>query len=80
MISAAKQTIKGMQILSSIEKFTKKLAKDVYYDIGDTDHPQCPVCGAKMTFHGGALEYGDGYWDCPDCDFTFTEDDLSRYD
>ena len=65
--------------MADIEVFMKKLANDVYYGEGDTDHPRCPVCGAEMTFHGGKLEYGDGYWECADCDFTFTEDDLNEY-
>ena len=66
-------------MMADIEVFMKKLAKAVYYGTGDTDHPQCPVCGGEMTFHGGKLEYGDGYWVCADCDFTFTEDDLNEY-
>ncbi len=61
------------------EKFFKKFADDVYYGIGDTDHPKCPQCGGTMTFHGGDLPLGDGYWDCENCDCTFTEDEVNEY-
>ena len=62
------------------ERFLKRLAKDIFNANGrDTDHPKCPQCGQRMTFHGGDLEYGDGYWDCKGCDFTFTEDELNQY-
>ena len=31
-----------------------------------------------MTFHGGDLDYGDGYWNCDSCDYSFTEDDMNN--
>lgn len=63
------------------KKFLKQLAEDVYYcsTTRDTDHPTCPKCGGNMTFHGGDLSYGDGYWDCDGCTYTFTEDELNEY-
>lgn len=60
------------------KKFLTTLAEDVYYGHSgrDTDHPICPNCGGRMTFHGGDLTYGEGYWDCDSCDYSFTEDEL----
>lgn len=66
--------------MSKIDKFLKKQAYNVYYGIGDPDHPPCPICGDRMEFHGGRRKAGNGYWDCPSCDFTFTETDLSNVD
>ena len=44
------------------------------------DHPPCPRCGNEMDFHArdarGEFSSGDGYWECPDCDFRFYEDQL----
>ena len=31
-----------------------------------------------MTFHGGDLDYGDGYWNCDSYDYSFTEDDMNN--
>lgn len=56
--------------------FLKALAEAVYYGEGDTDHPECPECGEKMKFYGGDRAYGDGYWECSSCGYTFTESDL----
>ena len=63
------------------DNFFKRLARDVYYgDTGrDTDHPKCPQCGKRMTFHGGDLPLGDGYWECSRCGFSFSEDELEEH-
>ena len=66
--------------MSKYKKFLGEMAKDVYWGNGEPDHPICPSCGATMDFHGGDLAIGDGYWDCPDCDYSFTEDDLKDYE
>lgn len=66
--------------MASIKKFLKQQAYNVYYGYGDTDHPDCPNCGSIMNFHGGERALGCGYWDCPGCDFTFSEDDLNNID
>ena len=66
--------------MASIKKFLKKQASDVFYGEGNPDHPDCPVCGSTMNFHGGDRQMGEGYWDCSGCDFTFTEDDLRGID
>ena len=66
--------------MSRYGKFLRKQAKDVYWGNGEPDHPTCPDCGATMDFHGGDLAIGDGYWDCPGCDYSFTEDDLEDYE
>ena len=66
--------------MSRFAKFLKELASDVYWGEGNPDNPTCPNCGAKMSFHGGDREYGDGYWDCPGCDYTVTEEDISDID
>lgn len=60
--------------------FLESQAHDVYWCEGNPDTPTCPQCGATMQFHGGDLAIGDGYWDCPGCSFTFTENDLSEFD
>lgn len=66
--------------MADIKRFMKKQAKAVYYGEGNPDNPTCPVCGSMMSFHGGDRTIGNGFWDCPSCDFTFTEDDLSGID
>ena len=63
-----------------ILRFLSALAKDVFWCEGTPDHPTCPHCGSTMSFHGGVRWYGEGFWDCPGCDFSFTEDDLSKFD
>ena len=47
--------------------------------IPDTDHPTCPECGASMNFYGGDRALGEGYWECPNCNYTFTEEDVREY-
>ena len=62
------------------KKWLKELAEDVYNGIGDCDHPECPECGSKMKFYGGDRAYGDGYWECSSCGYSFTENDLPEID
>ena len=50
-----------------------------FRDIDDSDHPGCPECGTTMDCFFGDRDYGDGYWECPNCGFKFTEADLDRY-
>lgn len=59
--------------------FFRSFAEAVYYGEGDTDHPDCPRCGDTMEFHGGDRPYGEGYWDCSSCDYSFTEERLNRH-
>ena len=66
--------------MASVKKFLKEQAYNVYYGQGNPDHPDCPHCGSTMEFHGGERDLDTGYWDCPGCDFTFTEDDLNSID
>ena len=47
--------------------------------IDDSDAPPCPRCGAIMTFYGGDLPLGEGHWDCPECGFGVTEEELEPY-
>ena len=64
------------------KKFLKELAYDVYYGHSggrDTDHPTCPKCGGTMNFHGGDRNYGEAYWDCNSCSYSFTEKELNKY-
>lgn len=63
--------------------FAKKLKKLVefgYQEGLDSDHPDCPECGGVMDFYGhdedGDFDYGDGYWECPDCGYSISEDEL----
>lgn len=58
----------------------KKQVKAVFYGECTPDNPKCPYCHSVMNFHGGDRAPGSGYWDCPGCDFTFTEDDLNSID
>jgi len=48
--------------------------------VADSDHPDCPKCGARMNFYGhdenGDFPLGEGYWECPDCGFSITENEL----
>ena len=62
-------------------KFLKDLARDVYegHSERDTDHPTCPQCGSQMDFYGGDLPIGDGHWDCENCGYSFTEDEMNEY-
>ena len=50
------------------------------YSSVNADHPDCPQCGGTMNFYGhdenGDFEYGEGYWECPDCGFKFTESEF----
>lgn len=66
--------------MSQYKSFLKQQAHDVYWDEGNPDNPTCPNCGATMAFHGGMLKIGEGYWDCPNCDYKFTENDLNEFD
>lgn len=44
-----------------------KIAHDVFWGKGDTDHPSCPECGSTMNFFGGDdVPFGDAVWKCPD--------------
>lgn len=62
-------------------KYFKRLASDVYWgDTGrDVDHPKCPQCGKRMVFYDGDLSYGEGHWDCNNCGYTFTENELNEH-
>ena len=60
-------------------KFMKYLAEAVYYGEGNTDEPECPACKETMEFYGGERPYGDGYWECPDCGYSVTENDINKY-
>ena len=66
--------------MAKFKKFLKQQAHDVYWGEGNPDTPICPNCRATMEFHGGSLSFGDGYWDCTDCDYTFTESNLREFD
>lgn len=68
----------------SIFDFMDSLIENLNDPFGEnTDHPNCPNCGAVMNFFGhdekGDFDYGDGYWECPECGWSFTEDDLENY-
>lgn len=61
-------------------KNLKGMMNDPWDHPGDSDHPDCPDCGARMNFYGhdddGDFPIGDGYWSCPSCGFKITEDEL----
>lgn len=64
----------------------KKWAHDLNDDLndidfeGNTDHPTCPSCHQEMNFIGhdenGDFPSGDGYWECPNCGFSITEQEV----
>lgn len=60
--------------MSKYRSFLKKQAHDVFWGEGNPDHPSCPNCGSIMNFHS------EGYWDCPGCNYSFTEQDLDEFD
>jgi len=66
-----------------IEEFLEQMSDALYNggkndEIADTDHPACPQCGATMNFHGDDMQLpnGEGYWECPSCNFSFCEDEV----
>lgn len=66
--------------MNIIEKWRDGLIDMLNDPCANSDHPECPNCGSIMNFYGhdekGDFEYGDGYWECPNCHFNMTEDDL----
>ena len=47
----------------SVAKKMKKIAHDVFWGEGDTDHPICPECGFTMNFFGGDdVPIGNAVW------------------
>ena len=67
--------------MGDINKWKRKMRKMLDENsVGgnyDTDHPECPECGATMEFHGGDdRPVGDGYWECDICGFKITEDEV----
>lgn len=61
------------------EDFMRQQAEAVEYMYSWADHPTCPQCGGTMNFHGGRRRFGNGFWDCEGCNFSFTENDLEPY-
>lgn len=63
--------------------FRKQLAREVeagiFYSDVNADEQTCPKCGGYMPFHGGELEYGEGYWRCMNCGFTVKENEIEKY-
>ena len=69
-----------MSFLDGLSDFLSDFAITLHNNNGetDTDHPTCPQCGSTMNFHGVNLPIGDAYWDCPNCPFSFTEEDIEE--
>ena len=44
-----------------LESLAEAVENNGTAEIPDPDHPRCPACGATMQFHGGDLEFGQGY-------------------
>ena len=67
--------------MSDHDDWMRDLASAVNNCSPDADHPTCPECGSMMNFYGhddsGDFSFGDGYWECPNCNFSVTEDDLN---
>ena len=72
-------------MVSDFGDFLMRLGHAIYNggsssSIPNTDEPTCPNCVGTMVFYGGDRDYGDGYWECPDCGFSFTEEDVDEYE
>ena len=69
-----------MANLSMWKKKLKKMMDDPWDNPGDSDHPSCPSCKSTMNFYGhdedGDFPIGEGYWECPNCGFKITEEEL----
>lgn len=50
----------------------------------DTNHPPCPYCTVTMSFHwhDDSVDFsqGEGFWKCPNCNFSITETELKEDD
>lgn len=75
--------------MKKLDKFFTNLAYDLNWGFDDpdinTDHPECPKCGAIMNFHGqdsSGRDYAQGYayWECDSCGFNFDENTVRAYD
>ena len=78
--------VKEVQYMSH-EKFFKHFAYSMFAENGsgeypDTDHINCPDCGAPMAFHGDDmnLPIGEEFWECKDCGFSFMSSDFNQYE
>ena len=67
-------------------KFFKHFAYSMFDMVGgaeypDTDHIECPDCGAPMAFHGDDMDLsiGEEFWECRNCGFRFMPSDFNRY-
>ncbi len=74
--------------MSKLDNFFRNLAYDLEWNYDDpninTDHPECPKCGAKMDFFGrdeNGVDFlpGDAYWECSNCSFKFNEEKIREY-
>lgn len=68
----------------SHEKFFKHFAYSMFEgggDYPDTEHFNCPDCGAPVVFHGDDmnLPVGEEFWVCTSCGFRFMPDDFHPY-
>lgn len=61
-------------------KNLKEMLSNPWDNLGNPDHPDCPLCGNTMNFYGhdknGDFPYGEGYWKCSCCGFKITENEL----
>ncbi|MBR3354580.1 MAG: hypothetical protein IKG47_04390 [Oscillospiraceae bacterium] len=65
--------------MSTWKKNLRKMLDDPSGYSGDSDHPECPICGSTMNFHGEAEGFtilGEGFWECPDCGKKITENEF----
>ena len=82
-----KMTIKfsesEVESMADIRKWKKDLKEAIDYPWDseiEPDHPNCPRCNEKRDFFGhnysGDFPFGKGYWECDNCGFKVTENDL----
>lgn len=69
--------------MANLRSWKNNLRNALYYPLEsdiDSDHPACPRCECTMDFHGhddsGDFPIGEGYWECNNCGFKISENDL----
>lgn len=69
-----------MMRLSGWKRALKRAVDNPWSYEGNSDHPKCPECGNIMDFYGhddsGDFPYGEGYWECDNCGFKISENEL----
>ena len=70
-----------------MEEFFREFSKRIFDGGKNVDNPVYPKCGSKMKFYGHSgrgenyvdFPLGAGFWNCKNCKFQFTEDEVWKY-